>query len=353
VTPKLIMGRRRIEIEYIDDSRVRQVTLCKRRVGIFKKASDLSKLCGVEVAIVILDPGKKVSEYGTTDVDRILERYKQQKAGGPGEDNSEAGRLWEQLEAQRKQLEATTRELEAEKVTNEQLRGLVGLQDTGRPLIKAECGDIMETSPGALPAVMPPTTAIPEIMQAVSRVPIESTCTAQSTILPPKIAVQSEQNEVLEERCASASDDTVTNESNSELSGDEEGAEKHRPMGITVPEGLKFERSASGYEIKAVQAVPAFDDLSSLITPSSMDLTTPSSLFPSLISPMERDAKRHKTVSESPLERKDSVHSVSSFLGLSLERRDSGKSGTFSGLDFLTTPRGTFVTAAEVALVSP
>jgi len=336
VTPKLIMGRRRIEIEYIDDSRVRQVTLCKRRVGIFKKASDLSKLCGVEVAIVILDPGKKVSEYGTTDVDRILERYKQQKAGGPGEDNSEAGRLWEQLEAQRKQLEATTRELEAEKVTNEQLRGLVGLQDTGRPLIKAECGDIMETSPGALPAVMPPTTAIPEIMQAVSTPPPQS----PPDVIVPSTTVPPQQN--LEERCASASDDTEATTSASENTGGEESEakpdSKHRRLSIDVPEGLKFERSASGHEIKPAKATP--HTLDELITPGSMDLITPSSLFPSLISPMERDMKRQK-VGESP--------------GI-LERKDSGKSGTFLGLDLLTPDQhgGTFAAAAaEVALISP
>merc|ERR1712139_76282 len=90
------MGRRKIDIAYLTDDRVRKVTFCKRKGGLFKKADDLSKLCGVEVAVVIV-ADKKTCEYASTDMNRILDRYKEMQAGGAADDMSETSRLWERL----------------------------------------------------------------------------------------------------------------------------------------------------------------------------------------------------------------------------------------------------------------
>merc|ERR1712188_13575 len=116
------MGRRKIDIAYLTDDRVRKVTFCKRKGGLFKKADDLSKLCGVEVAVIIVGD-KKTCEYASADMNRIIERYRDMQSGGTGEDTSETSRLWEQLETQRRELEALTRELAAEKRQVEELRG--------------------------------------------------------------------------------------------------------------------------------------------------------------------------------------------------------------------------------------
>merc|ERR1712022_43218 len=121
-SPLRTMGRRKIDIAYLTDDRVRKVTFCKRKGGLFKKADDLSKLCGVEVAVIIVGD-KKTCEYASTDMNRIMDRYKDMQAGGTGEDTSETSRLWELLEAQRRELEALTRELAAEKRQVEELRG--------------------------------------------------------------------------------------------------------------------------------------------------------------------------------------------------------------------------------------
>ncbi|PWA79225.1 AGAMOUS-like 23 [Artemisia annua] len=40
-----------------------QVTFSKRRSGLFKKASELSILCGVEIAIVVFSPAKKAFSF--------------------------------------------------------------------------------------------------------------------------------------------------------------------------------------------------------------------------------------------------------------------------------------------------
>ncbi|KAG2611706.1 agamous-like MADS-box protein AGL62 [Panicum virgatum] len=46
-------GRQKIEIRFIEDKAKRQVTLCKRKGGIFKKCSELQLLCGAHVAVAI------------------------------------------------------------------------------------------------------------------------------------------------------------------------------------------------------------------------------------------------------------------------------------------------------------
>lgn len=99
-----------------------QVTLCKRRGGLFKKANDLSKLCGVEIAVLVLQD-KKTSEFVSTDLSRILHLSRDMQSGGTGKDASETAQLWEHLESQRRELEALRREVAAEKLKASVLRG--------------------------------------------------------------------------------------------------------------------------------------------------------------------------------------------------------------------------------------
>jgi len=127
------MGRRKIDIAYITDDRVRKVTFCKRKGGLFKKAEDLSKLCGVEIAVVIVGD-KKTSEFASTDIDRILTRYKELQSGAPTDELSETSRLWAQLESQRRELESLTRELTAERRKVEELRTNSIQNMTARPM---------------------------------------------------------------------------------------------------------------------------------------------------------------------------------------------------------------------------
>merc|ERR1712144_122834 len=133
------MGRRKIDIAYLPDDRVRKVTFCKRKGGLFKKADDLSKLCGVEVAVVIIGD-KKTNEYASTDMNRIIERYQTMQSGAVPDDSSEIAKLWTQLETQRREMEKLTRELAAEKRKVEELRtahlaGLPALQSSLTPTL--------------------------------------------------------------------------------------------------------------------------------------------------------------------------------------------------------------------------
>lgn len=69
------MGRRKIEISFIENERKRQVTLTKRKQGLMKKAHELSVLCGCELALVMFDTKQKLYQYGSTEPMKIIEKY--------------------------------------------------------------------------------------------------------------------------------------------------------------------------------------------------------------------------------------------------------------------------------------
>ncbi|KAJ4952005.1 hypothetical protein NE237_028837 [Protea cynaroides] len=73
------MGRKKVEMKNIDNETSRRVTFSKRRLGLFKKASELSTLCGVEVAIIIFSHNGKVYSFGHPHVDSIVDKFLTQR----------------------------------------------------------------------------------------------------------------------------------------------------------------------------------------------------------------------------------------------------------------------------------
>lgn len=57
------MGRGKIEIKRIENTTNRQVTFCKRRNGLLKKAYELSVLCDAEVALIVFSTRGRLYEY--------------------------------------------------------------------------------------------------------------------------------------------------------------------------------------------------------------------------------------------------------------------------------------------------
>nr|XP_017228566.1 PREDICTED: agamous-like MADS-box protein AGL62 [Daucus carota subsp. sativus] len=68
-------GRQNIVMEKMSKESSLRVTFSKRRCGLFKNASELSTLCGVEIAIIVFSPGKKVFSFGYPNVEQILEKF--------------------------------------------------------------------------------------------------------------------------------------------------------------------------------------------------------------------------------------------------------------------------------------
>ena len=65
------MGRKKLQIENVDDERVRRVMFKKRRVGLLKKAMQLSKLTNARVDLRIYQPddGSLVEYISSEDND--------------------------------------------------------------------------------------------------------------------------------------------------------------------------------------------------------------------------------------------------------------------------------------------
>ncbi|EEF40285.1 agamous-like MADS-box protein AGL62 [Ricinus communis] len=68
-------GRQKIDMVKMPNESNLQVTFSKRRSGLFKKASELSTLCGAEIAIIVFSPGKKVFSFGHPGVEVVIDRF--------------------------------------------------------------------------------------------------------------------------------------------------------------------------------------------------------------------------------------------------------------------------------------
>jgi MADS-box transcription factor, plant len=54
---------KKVEIKRIENTTNRQVTFCKRRNGLLKKAYELSVLCDAEIALIIFSSRGRLYEY--------------------------------------------------------------------------------------------------------------------------------------------------------------------------------------------------------------------------------------------------------------------------------------------------
>ncbi|OMO93916.1 Transcription factor, MADS-box [Corchorus capsularis] len=70
-------------IENEDD---RLITFSKRRSGIYKKASELTTLCGAEIAFVVFSPAGKAFSFGHPSVESVANRFLNQNP--PPNDNT-------------------------------------------------------------------------------------------------------------------------------------------------------------------------------------------------------------------------------------------------------------------------
>ncbi|CAM0885627.1 unnamed protein product [Alopecurus aequalis] len=114
------IGHQKIEIRRIKSKNARQVCFSKRRTGLFKKASELAILCGVELAIVVFSPGRKPYSFGHPSVQAILERFDPIGQAGRGgvADIGEANRKLAEINRQYGEVRA---QLDMEKARKKRL----------------------------------------------------------------------------------------------------------------------------------------------------------------------------------------------------------------------------------------
>ncbi|KAE7996332.1 hypothetical protein FH972_001063 [Carpinus fangiana] len=118
VSPQRKMGRGKIAIKRIENTTNRQVTFCKRRNGLLKKAYELSVLCDAEIALIVFSSRGRLYEYANNSVKTTIERYKKACA-----DSSNSGSI----------SEANTQFYQQEAA---KLRGQIrGVQDSNRRML--------------------------------------------------------------------------------------------------------------------------------------------------------------------------------------------------------------------------
>ncbi|XP_012572595.1 floral homeotic protein AGAMOUS isoform X5 [Cicer arietinum] len=99
-SPQRKIGRGKIEIKRIENTTNRQVTFCKRRNGLLKKAYELSVLCDAEVALIVFSSRGRLYEYANNSVKATIERYKKACSDSSGTGSaSEANAQFYQQEA--------------------------------------------------------------------------------------------------------------------------------------------------------------------------------------------------------------------------------------------------------------
>ncbi|KAK3023485.1 hypothetical protein RJ639_045072, partial [Escallonia herrerae] len=125
LSPQRKLGRGKIEIKRIENTTNRQVTFCKRRNGLLKKAYELSVLCDAEVALIVFSSRGRLYEYANNSVKGTIERYKKACADPPNSGSiSEAN-------AQHYQQEAS------------KLRGLINsIQNSNRNMLGESLGSL-------------------------------------------------------------------------------------------------------------------------------------------------------------------------------------------------------------------
>ncbi|XP_058771409.1 floral homeotic protein AGAMOUS-like isoform X2 [Vicia villosa] len=101
-SPQRKMGRGKIEIKRIENTTNRQVTFCKRRNGLLKKAYELSVLCDAEVALIVFSSRGRLYEYANNSVKATIERYKKACSDSSGTGSaSEVNAQFYQQEAEK------------------------------------------------------------------------------------------------------------------------------------------------------------------------------------------------------------------------------------------------------------
>lgn len=130
-TKKKSQGRQKIEIKRLENKSNKQVTFSKRRSGLFKKAGELTVLCGANVAVIVFSPNNKVFCFGYPGLDSVLHSYLLGTGTGTGTTNNNnnttssseaaAGREMLEVGELNRALKEATGELEAERRRAEEM----------------------------------------------------------------------------------------------------------------------------------------------------------------------------------------------------------------------------------------
>ncbi|KAI9120414.1 hypothetical protein K1719_007447 [Acacia pycnantha] len=150
-SPQRKTGRGKIEIKRIENTTNRQVTFCKRRNGLLKKAYELSVLCDAEVALIVFSTRGRLYEYANNSVKATIDRYKKACSDSTGGSTSEVNAQYYQqesakLRAQISNLQNHNRQMMGEGLGNlnsKDLKNLEGRLERGISRIRSKKNELL------------------------------------------------------------------------------------------------------------------------------------------------------------------------------------------------------------------
>merc|ERR1712137_1268376 len=82
-TPTKRAGRRKINIEFIEDKSRRHITFSKRKAGIMKKAYELSTLTGTQVLLLVASETGHVYTFATPKLQPLITKPVERTSSKP------------------------------------------------------------------------------------------------------------------------------------------------------------------------------------------------------------------------------------------------------------------------------
>ncbi|KAK9284131.1 hypothetical protein L1049_023298 [Liquidambar formosana] len=145
------MGRGKIEIKRIENTTNRQVTFCKRRNGLLKKAYELSVLCDAEIALIVFSSRGRLYEYANNSVKSTIERYKKASdTSNPGSVSETNAQFYQQesskLRRQIRDIQNLNRHIMGEalsSLTFRELKNLEGRLEKGISRIRSKKNELL------------------------------------------------------------------------------------------------------------------------------------------------------------------------------------------------------------------
>ncbi|XP_011047026.1 PREDICTED: agamous-like MADS-box protein AGL62 [Populus euphratica] len=139
-------GRKKVEMKKIESKSSLIVTFCKRRNGLFKKASEFSNLYDdANLAIIVLSPNQRPYSFGHPDVNTVVDQYLGDQESSE-RNNMDCGNINEEGEAcwwERSVEDMDFKELEKFKASLETLKNNVAMKVQEKRRTRVSTRDFM------------------------------------------------------------------------------------------------------------------------------------------------------------------------------------------------------------------
>ncbi|KAJ4756545.1 MADS-box transcription factor [Rhynchospora pubera] len=84
------MVRGKVQLKRVENPIYRQISFCKRRAGLLKKARELAVLCDAEIGVIVFSAHGKLYELATNgNMQSLIARYNCTTSGTPGKGSCE------------------------------------------------------------------------------------------------------------------------------------------------------------------------------------------------------------------------------------------------------------------------